>query len=177
MLNITERKHAMFDVALLGKTPDSVILSIAIAHFNFKDGITSEKVINIDPKSGVDAGFRVDPSTVDWWNGQPEAKALMKKNRVSLTDAMLEVNEFVNDENILVWSCGTVLDFGAINASMEVCGVEPCWKFFNVMDLRTLYNVIEVNHFEAMKHRTDFRTVVDNVRAEVDLLISTLKGE
>lgn len=65
-------KNLMIDIETLGTTPGSVILSISAVLFEDDGTLGEEFDVNIDLASCIDAGLKMDASTVLWWMKQSD---------------------------------------------------------------------------------------------------------
>lgn len=137
----------ILDLETLGKTPGSVILSIAAI---FDDGTEFERIIDI--QSCLDAGLVIDTETLYWWMKQKRIAqfAGTEKNPPSrLLDALIAFRSECRDHGCgKVWVRGPDFDIPilehAIRAVHGLLGFIPddeqCklpWKYNQVRDVRT----------------------------------------
>jgi len=137
--------HVMLDLETYGVRPGSVIRSIGAVTFDPND-ITAKQqefYINVDHDSCMEAGLTVDHSTFLWWQSQlPEAKELVTKDAVPLKDALSAFRQwFAVNDGLQVWSQGANFDSVLLEAAMIAAKGYAPWKFYNVRDTRTVYEI------------------------------------
>ena len=128
----------MIDIETLGLAPDGVILSIGAVEFG-EHGITKEFSVKIDPKSCTALGMNICPDTVFWWFDQSDEarRKVVTGPKIPLADALLALTEAF-DWKQDVWANGVAFDIGILETAYKSLGVPPPWKFWNVMDDRTI---------------------------------------
>jgi len=142
---VGDLKHGMVDVETLGIKPGSVILSIGAIIFNpFSDGIESTEessfYVNIDLKSSMDLGLKVDSKTLQWWWDQKRdlPRRSLMENTELLPVALVKLSRFLNGTNH-VWSHGASFDPVLLQSAYDACDLECPWKFYNLLDTRTIF--------------------------------------
>lgn len=140
--------HLMIDLETLSTASDAAITQIGLAPFRIDgEGLAGEgKLINVDPQSAIDLGFRIDWSTTHWWmmQSQDARDALPKPGEgLAVDSALVEVATYVRDlraqhHNLHVWSNGATFDIPILGHAFRVCGMEEPWKYSAARDTRTL---------------------------------------
>lgn len=136
-------KNVMVDLETLGNGSNSVILSIGAVLFD-DTGIGNEFDINVDPQSCVDAGLKIDVSTVMWWMKQSDAarKALNKDDTATLQVALGEFTMFMRRTGaVYVWGNGATFDNVILSNAYKAVDMDVPWKFYNDRCYRTLKNL------------------------------------
>ncbi len=136
--------HIMFDLETFGTAPGSVLRSIGAAVFNPQTGETGETFYrNIDRQSCEDLGLKIDPRTEKWWSEQAkEAQDALLQNCVPMRDVVMDFHKwFQSVRGEQIWCQGANFDSVLWQSVADVCGSFVPWKFWNVRDTRTVYEV------------------------------------
>jgi len=154
----------MIDLETLSTRPNSVILTLAAVRFdryatpNKIDMIDTNFNVNNDNifyrkitiDSCLDIGLVKDQKTVDWWNQQTESirnEAFSPIDRIPIKQALEELTTFFgNDKKQCVWSHGSCFDCVILDEAFNRCGMQTPWKYFNVRDTRTLFELSSITH-------------------------------
>lgn len=94
-------KHIMIDTETLGRTPGSVVRSVAAIEFNPQTGETGRrKVWKIDLADSIRYGFRIEASTLKWWMMQSDAarRNFVEGAETLLVDFMEELMDFMTKQ-------------------------------------------------------------------------------
>lgn len=141
-------KNVMLDIETLSTKPNAVILSIAAVKFAFgSDGIEKFSV-NISPSSCKKLGLITSQYTIDWWTKQnPEALKQFMKDQIDLSDAIDKLNTFIgpNSKDTVFWAHGTSFDFPKLEWSYDVVNKPYPWKYWNIRDTRTVYEIFGID--------------------------------
>lgn len=137
--------HLMVDLETLSTAVDAAFMQVGISPFKLDgDGPAGEGLsLNVDPQACIRAGLRVDWSTVHWWMNQSrEARDTLPKpgEGLLLSEALRRVSDYVRPfgSNVKVWSNGAAFDIPILENAFLRCGIEVPWKFYNVLDVRTV---------------------------------------
>jgi len=156
-----EFKHLMLDIETLGTESNSAILSIAAVEFDLDSGETGETFYEkVDLQSCLDAGLKVNGSTLAWWVSQtPEAlKEAFSDESRSLKDVLSDLKEFCKNGDYHVWGNSARFDCGIVADAFKATGVSdtPPWDFRKERCLRTLVSfapeVKQEHRFEGVLH-------------------------
>lgn len=130
-------KNIMLDLETLGNKPGAVI--VAIGAVAFAGGQVEESFYaRINAESAVQAGLKLDVSTVLWWMKQGDAaRAELNKPGDDLAIALEYFKDFV-PKDALVWGNGSDFDNTILAAAYDACGLLLPWKFWNNRCYRTL---------------------------------------
>jgi exodeoxyribonuclease VIII len=138
----------MGDIESLGKSNNAVILAIGAVEFD-KTGLGRTFYMIIDPQSCVDAGLKMDVSTVMWWMQQSEeGRAAFKKPGVSLEAVLSEFTDWFPSGSTL-WGNGATFDNAILSNAYRAVGFEQPWNFRNdrcYRTLKSLYPHIKMDH-------------------------------
>lgn len=132
--------NVMIDLETLGTSPDSVILAIGAVKFN---GLTivDEFYEVIDPQSCIDAGLKVDVSTVMWWMQQgEEARSAFKRPGYPLVNTLAGFTAWLgaDDKGHKVWGNGADFDNAMLQMAYKKAGQMQPWKFWDNRCYRTM---------------------------------------
>jgi hypothetical protein len=177
-LNIFKRKHIMCDLETLATYQNSVIVSIGAVRFTFENGIEDEFLVNVDPKSCVAHGLKVEKSTIEWWQKQPkEVSDLWKIDPQPLDVALNQFNEFVgSDSKQFLWSLGAVFDLGVIRSAYEATKIDRSWKYWNEMDARTVFNLLNIRNDKIRKNESGYHSALDDAKSQAKTLIDAFNN-
>jgi len=101
----------------------------------------------IDLESCNSIGLHIDQKTTDWWNMQNDEskfEIFSTENRVPIWKALYEFIEWFGDSTY-IWSHGSVFDVIIIENAIRICNLKFPWKFWNIRDTRTLFDIGNVN--------------------------------
>ena len=144
-------KHVMIDTETLGRTPGSVIRSVAAVEFDPETGETGrQKVWKIDLTDSIRYGFKVEASTLKWWLVQSEEarRDFVNGPETLLQDFMEDFVDFlalVNDgDDFTLWCLQLDFDVALLRSyySWYNLNVHGCdervlpWNFRKVRDVR-----------------------------------------
>jgi DNA polymerase III epsilon subunit-like protein len=137
-------ENLMVDLETMGTKSFSAITSIGALEFDMATGETGrEFLVNVDLKSSVDHGLKIDPATVIWWLGQDKKAQndmLKKDNQLSLPQALINFTDFINTNSYKVWGNSASFDLGLLGNAYDAVGISRPWQFYNEMCVRTLCN-------------------------------------
>lgn len=143
--------HVMLDLETLSLAKNAVVTRIAAVEFDLVTGETGEEIdILVNARSCVEAGLKIDASTLEWWLRQDVS--LIKETLVpailegaQLRDALEKFTAWINalkkthdSHNILVWGNGACADNTWMMSAYKACDMEVPWRYYHDRDLRTL---------------------------------------
>ena len=136
----------MLDLETMGNNSNSAIIAIGAVAFDFKNGVYDKFYANIHLETSIEAGLKVDGSTIEWWLNQSEdARNSLLKNRVSLNSALSSFAKWYSDTNAQeVWGNGAMFDNTILGNAYIACGMEIPWKFWNDRCYRTIKSISPV---------------------------------
>lgn len=132
-------KHVMIDLETLGTGPDAVIIQIGACYFDPGTGEIGEKFsINVDAKSAVASGAKMDADTVYWWLSQSKeaVASILAEPREDIKSAFLKLNDFLANAQ-QIWSHAT-FDFVIISQTFMRLNIKPSFPYKAARDIRTL---------------------------------------
>jgi hypothetical protein len=164
----------MIDIETMGTTPGSAILSIGAVMFG-PAGLGDEFYAPISLASCMASGLTIDPGTVAWWMKQSDAAraAAFRDAAESLAAVLAQFTcwfELVNAEK--PWCQGANFDAPLLEAAYRACGMTPPWKYWNVRDTRTLYELVGVKVDRA---RGTHHNALDDARAQAEAAVVALQ--
>ena len=145
-------QEVMIDLETLSTQYNAVILTIGAIKFDRDGKINDIKKLNkeifyrrITIDSCKELGLHVDSKTVDWWKSldQKIYDEAFGKDRISLRDALIEFSIWFGKLE-KVWSNGAGFDIPILENAYRVCGLQTPWKFWNVRDTRTMYDLANI---------------------------------
>ena len=164
----------MVDIETLGTAHNALILSIGAVEF--ADGeIIKAFHTKIDPDSCVAAGLSMDPRTVLWWMEQSDEarQSIISGNRVSLAQGLLDFTNAFDWKNQRIWANGVNFDITILESAFMALGCEAPWEYWNVMDYRTVKNMVPRQIYERCKVEADIKhDAVADARAQARTLMN-----
>lgn len=139
--------HIMIDIETLGKGLNPVIPQISAVSFNPISGeILSEFNVLISIQSCLDAGLKVDESTLKFWFRQNADAQNIVLNlddtqiEYSLEDALTQFKGWCATVGRYpkVWGNGPTFDLAKMQAAYEAIGIKKPWDFYNERCCRTI---------------------------------------
>lgn len=151
-------KHVMIDTETLGRTPGSVVRSVAAVEFDPKTGETGrQKVWKIDLADSIRYGFKVEASTLKWWMMQSDEarRDFVESEETPLVDFFEEFMEFLADtdeeRDFTLWCLQLDFDVAMLrsmyswyNLNVHGCDEEVLpWNFRKVRDVRPYMDALD----------------------------------
>lgn len=138
--------HCMLDLETMGTTSGSVIASIGAVMFDVSSTIKEmpEFHYNVDLESCVKAGLAFNGDTVYWWLSQePAARlSLINPEPMNLDFACFKFKEWYESyKPIRLWAHGASFDPPILEAGFKAVNKEIPWKFWDVRDTRTIFEL------------------------------------
>jgi hypothetical protein len=164
----------MVDIETLGTAPGSAILSIGAVMFG-SAGMGEEFYAPISLASCTEAGLTIDPDTVAWWMKQSDAarNAAFRDDALSLAVVLGKFRDWFLEQGAeKPWCQGANFDAPLLEAAYRACGMTPPWKYWNVRDTRTLYDLLGVKVDRA---RGTHHNALDDARAQAETAVAALQ--
>src|SRR5688572_29191140 len=123
----------MIDIETLSNRSYAVICSIGAVEFDLATGETGREFYQrVDIQSCLNAGLRVNGSTIQWWLQQSEEarNELAMPGATFLTTALQAFANpgLFNWNNAKVWGNGARFDLGLLSDAYNACKLEIPWK-------------------------------------------------
>lgn len=136
-------KHVMVDLETLSTAPDAAIVQIGAVEFDpLGSGLGSEFEAHVSPQSCIDAGLRVDGSTINWWMNQPDEarKAVFVGEARHVQRALADFRFWLAGLGEVhgLWSHGAAFDIPILLSAARRCGFQEFWGYRTTRDTRTL---------------------------------------
>jgi len=134
-------RHVMIDLETMGTTPNSAIVSIGAVIFDPRfNKVTKETFYK--RLAWKTQGRYLCPDTKKWWSQQsPETKKGLR-GKVQLEDALEALSDFL-PQDCKVWGNGAGFDIVMLEDAYRECLIDIPWKFWNVLDCRTVKAIFE----------------------------------
>ena len=151
-------KHVMIDTETLGRTPGSVVRSVAAVEFDPQTGETGrQKVWKIDLTDSIRYGFKVEASTLKWWMMQSDEarREFVEEAETPLEDFLEDFMQFIaaTDEgnDFTLWCLQLDFDVAMLrsmyswyNLNVYRCDEEVLpWNFRKVRDVRPYMDALD----------------------------------
>ncbi|CAA7621141.1 3'-5' exonuclease [Magnetospirillum sp. UT-4] len=173
---MTAFSHVMVDLETMGAAPGCAILSIGAVAFdpvNGRMGPDFYTALSLD--NCVTWGLTIEPGTVLWWMRQSEAA----RNEAMGGDQMLPLaladfaawfSEYIGAQYF--WCHGATFDAPILSAAYQCVGRETPWKFWDVRDTRTLYDLARVKPDRAIGTH---HNALDDARAQAMAVVEAYR--
>ncbi len=153
---VTGLVDAMIDIESLGTTPGSAILSIGVVMFG-PAGLGETFHAPVLLQSCTAVGLTIDPNTIAWWMQQSDTAraAAFRDDAEALAVVLYRFSTWFTEVHAeRPWCHGATFDVPVLEAAYKACGIVPPWKFWNVRDTRTLYELagVKVDRNEGTHH-------------------------
>lgn len=169
-------KHVMLDLETFGTKHGCVVRSVGAVVFELdRPWLGEEFYMNIDHQSCLDVGLHVDPNTEKWWSEREQAAqdAIMVDPK-PLLHAVEEFQRFWHRNGLeCVWAQGANFDPGIWEAASQAIGKSAPWKFYNVRDTRTVYDIAGFNVYRIKRDGT-YHNALDDAKHQVKLVQMSL---
>jgi len=140
-------EHFMIDLETMSTAMDAAILSIGVQPFDPREEVIDEArglLIHVDLQACLNAGLRLEASTVMWWMTQSDdaRAALVAREPLMLSEALRELTAFGQRNGgwawAKVWSNGAAFDIPILETAFRRCRLDIPWEYNNVLDVRTM---------------------------------------
>jgi len=169
-------KNVMLDIETFGTSPGCAIRSIGAVTFDLNGTVGETFYVNVNLDTCLEAGLVVDPKTADWWARQSaDAQRAFEKDQKSLHTALLNFRTWFLARNApFVWSQGANFDPPVLDAAYRAMGIEVPWRFYNVRDTRTVYDLFGFDTRDIARKRIHHNALDDTLH-QVDLVAAALR--
>jgi DNA polymerase III epsilon subunit-like protein len=164
----------MIDIEALGQKPSAAVLSIGAVMFGTA-GLGETFYSPVLLQSCIDVGLKIDAETVAWWMKQSDEarQAAFRADAPPLPVVLLRFTDwFVAQKARYPWCHGATFDVPILDAAYEACGLPAPWKFYDVRDTRTLYDLaaLKVDRSKGVHHNA-----LDDARAQAEVAVRALR--
>jgi exodeoxyribonuclease VIII len=144
----------MLDLETLGTGPNGAIVAIGAVAFNARADDTPRAYRpfyrKVDVQSSIDAGLRVDGSTIKWWMEQSDAarqQTFGGEYQSPLHIVLESFNLFVKAQpgDISVWGNGATFDNVILREAYRALKIAPAWHYRDDKCYRTVANLLPKN--------------------------------
>ena len=134
--------QVMVDLETLGNNSTAVIIAIGAVEFDPKSGELGREFYRVvDGQSCVDAGLKMDVSTVMWWMQQDiAARAAFQTKGVPIVAALGDLAEWLPEEACM-WGNGATFDNVILSNAYRAVSLKQPWPFWGDRCYRTLKNL------------------------------------
>lgn len=152
--------HVMLDLETMGTDTNSVILSIGAIKFTkgfehkeddnpltFPENIMFHK--KITTMSCISLGMAISKDTMNWWHKQSiynQKDTLFSTDCENLYNVLVKFTQFFKGSTF-IWGNGSSFDVSILENAYKLCGLEIPWKYYDVRDLRTLYDLANLKSY------------------------------
>lgn len=163
----------MIDFETLGTRPGSALLSLGAAFFSPTGPSVLDNIekfyMNIDRDSCFALEMTVDESTLEWWNSPDKeaARATLLEDPRPISEVMEKFTTWFRvNGGRHVWSQGSCFDVILAEDAMRRVGIVPPWKFWDILDTRTVYHMSGLNP-RVIKREGIHHNALDDVEHQI----------
>lgn len=170
-------KHVMLDLETWGLAPGSALRNLGAVEFELDGRMGQTFYRNIDRQSCVDAWLRIDLATEKWWASQSTAaKTQLEANQRPIAEVLGEFFQwFTTTGAQCVWAQGAAFDPVLVECAAGLCQLRVPWKFWNVRDTRTVYDLFGFDPRNVIRSGTA-HNARDDARYQVQCVAAALAG-
>jgi hypothetical protein len=141
--------HLMIDIETLGTRSGAIVMSVALVRFSDEAAVS----LNLAVHEQQALGLEIDPGTSAFWAEQaaanPATWTAATHNPLPLATALPYIDSWIHwaagGDDWLVWCHGATFDCPLLDEVYRRFGLPSPWKFWQVRDTRTLYDLAGVN--------------------------------
>lgn len=136
--------QVMVDLETMSQRSNASIASIGAV--KFENGLIIDKFYcTVDIKSCKEVGLNIQKETVEWWSKQdPRALAELRKNNISIQDALHDFAGWYGTKSLPTWGNGASFDNVILSNAYLAIDEERPWKFWHDRCYRTIKAIIEI---------------------------------
>lgn len=139
-----EKEEVVLDLETMGNGNNAAIVAIGACKFapHSTVGPSDTFYREVDLESSVDAGMKIDASTILWWMQQSDEarKSTFTGDRVPLGDALYQFSKWFGEDRP-VWGNGATFDNVIVRSGFAAVRLPVPWKFWNDRCYRTMKNL------------------------------------
>lgn len=165
--------QVMLDLETMGTSSDAAVIAVGAVKFNPKTEMVDDKEFYevVDLQSSVDAGMKMDVSTVMWWMKQSdEARKKFDVRGAVLRDVLMRFTEWFGEDKP-VWGDGATFDNVILSNAYGLTGLKRPWSYRNDRCYRTMKNLKSV----LVTRVGTYHCAVDDARTQARHLMAILK--
>ena len=168
----------MIDLETFSTKYNASILTIGAIKFNRKGPILPLEELDtfycrIDKESCKAIKLHFDPKIISWWEKQDDDckyEVFTDEGRIPIRDALKDLAKWIGP-NKKIWGHGSVFDCAILNNAYTECKLETPWKFWDIRDTRTIYDIGNVN-FNNILYNNKHHALHDAYRQIIALKIA-----
>lgn len=155
--------HVMIDLETLSTRANACILTVGAIRFDLNDSIPFDGRWQDLPKDDVfyrrvdlesckRLGMDINERTVEWWKKQSDDARFeaFGGDREDIESVLSSFGKWVGDDS-KVWSNGACFDIPILSEAYNAIHTPEPWKFWNVRDTRTIWDVAGINRWSLPK--------------------------
>lgn len=155
-MNEKDKCHVMIDLETYSTNSNAVIRSIGVLLFNMSGEREVLMETGIDVESCLLVGLTIDQDTINFWRKQPEEyrENLQELSTMNLKDALNDLQKVAQETltELFVWGHGSDFDIVILGNAYKAIGQMPWWKYSNVRDTRTLFDLANYKYVSKGGH-------------------------
>lgn len=168
-------RNVMLDLETFGTAPGCVVRSIGAVEFELHGATGKTFYENIMATSCTDVGLTIDKRTAEWWSQQSkEAQEALLVDPQRLEETAKRFVKWFHDIGAeVVWSHGAAFDAVIWEAACRAVKGSVPWKFWNVRDTRTVFDLFEFDIRDIPRDGT-YHNALDDARYQVRCMAAAL---
>ena len=176
--------HVSIDLETLSTSPAAVILAIGAVAVCEESGnsVSLYRVCSIDSQKDR----QIDPSTLAWWEKQPEeARKVLTEaespDATPLKDVLHALTDWVGllgrTHQVYAWGNGSSFDVAILEHAFKNISPFVPWDFRKVRDMRTLWDLcLRLGINPEVDRSGTHHHALDDARFQANIIIASLKA-
>lgn len=143
-----DKVHLMIDLETYSTLCNGVFRSVGGVLFDLNEHTESMFNYGVDIEDALMAGLVIDKGAIDFWRNQPKENRnrLLNMPKSALIDVLEGIEHTMREvfsdlSKVYLWSHGSNFDVVLLENAYNVVGMKAWWKYSNVRDTRTFFDV------------------------------------
>lgn len=171
-------ENICIDIETLSTQSNAVIVSVSAVKFSLNSDAVETFSINLNPLQSKELGLHICPKTIDWWRQKgKEAVSAWQTSRIDLSEGLERFKHFCGDNpKTKYFANGTNFDFPILESSFRAVGKKEPWKYYNLVDMRTIFWLTGFDIFNSKRIGT-YHVGIDDCLTQIYWMKAALSGK
>ena len=166
--------NVMIDLETMSTESNAAICSIGAVKFTLEEGIVDTFYCTVDAADCKSHGLVISADTIRWWSKQPkEVLESLRKNNLSLIDALTAFSKWYGTQQYPTWACGSDFDNVIMENAYKSVEMKRPWSPWKNRCYRTMREVINIP--EAPREGT-YHNALDDATHQTHHLLKILRS-
>lgn len=141
--------NVMIDLETMSTESNASIASIGAVKFSIEEGVIDTFYCTVDVADCKLHGLHISADTIKWWGRQPkEVLEMLRKDNMSLTDALTKFSVWYGSTQYPTWGCGSDFDNVILENAYKAVNMVRPWNAWKNRCYRTIREVIKLPEAE-----------------------------